>query len=144
MLPLLGLGQLKDRILSLSGLLLNRLSVTNLEDLKKRILRVIAHCNKPKVTWGHPEEDLQELEAVCAQEGVFLDSKALSPGHSMLMPEALSPFHTDFCQVCSADFCSAVCRALWLMARKADGSVLRCQLETVVEPSLLCFSDSLS
>ncbi|XP_025841950.1 diacylglycerol lipase-beta isoform X2 [Vulpes vulpes] len=25
-----------------------RLSVTNLEDLKKRILRVIAHCNKPK------------------------------------------------------------------------------------------------
>lgn len=29
--------------------LLNRLSVTNLEDLKKRILRVIAHCNKPKV-----------------------------------------------------------------------------------------------
>lgn len=35
-----------------SGLLLNRLSVTNLEDLKKRILRVIAHCNKPKVTWG--------------------------------------------------------------------------------------------
>ncbi|XP_021535914.1 diacylglycerol lipase-beta isoform X2 [Neomonachus schauinslandi] len=28
-----------------------RLSVTNLEDLKKRILRVIAHCNKPK---DHP------------------------------------------------------------------------------------------
>ncbi|XP_032250025.1 sn1-specific diacylglycerol lipase beta isoform X4 [Phoca vitulina] len=26
-----------------------RLSVTNLEDLKKRILRVIAHCNKPKM-----------------------------------------------------------------------------------------------
>lgn len=34
-----------------SHLLLNRLSVTNLEDLKKRILRVIAHCNKPKVIW---------------------------------------------------------------------------------------------
>ncbi|XP_022443398.1 sn1-specific diacylglycerol lipase beta isoform X2 [Delphinapterus leucas] len=26
-----------------------RLSVTNLEDLKRRILRVIAHCNKPKI-----------------------------------------------------------------------------------------------
>nr|KAF6446401.1 diacylglycerol lipase beta [Rousettus aegyptiacus] len=25
-----------------------RLSVTNMEDLKKRVLRVIAHCNKPK------------------------------------------------------------------------------------------------
>lgn len=35
-----------------SGLLPNRLSVTNLEDLKKRILRVIAHCNKPKVSGG--------------------------------------------------------------------------------------------
>ena len=35
-----------------SGLLLNRLSVTNLEDLKRRILRVIAHRNKPKVTKG--------------------------------------------------------------------------------------------
>ena len=42
-----------------SGLLLNRLSVTNLEDLKRRILRVIAHCNKPKVTkgtWGLPTQ----------------------------------------------------------------------------------------
>lgn len=28
---------------------MGRLSVANLEDLKRRILRVIAHCNKPKV-----------------------------------------------------------------------------------------------
>lgn len=29
---------------------MSRLSVTNLEDLKRRILRVIAHCDQPKVT----------------------------------------------------------------------------------------------
>ncbi|XP_065748550.1 diacylglycerol lipase-beta isoform X2 [Phocoena phocoena] len=50
-----------------------RLSVTNLEDLKRRILRVIAHCNKPKykillrACWyelfgGHPEDLPTELE----------------------------------------------------------------------------------
>ncbi|XP_061064987.1 diacylglycerol lipase-beta isoform X2 [Eubalaena glacialis] len=50
-----------------------RLSVTNLEDLKRRILRVIAHCNKPKYKillrgcWyelfgGHPEELPTELD----------------------------------------------------------------------------------
>ncbi|XP_022443399.1 sn1-specific diacylglycerol lipase beta isoform X3 [Delphinapterus leucas] len=50
-----------------------RLSVTNLEDLKRRILRVIAHCNKPKykillrACWyelfgGHPEDLPTELD----------------------------------------------------------------------------------
>ncbi|XP_059752226.1 diacylglycerol lipase-beta isoform X1 [Balaenoptera ricei] len=50
-----------------------RLSVTNLEDLKRRILRVIAHCNKPKykillrgcwyeVFGGHPEDLPTELD----------------------------------------------------------------------------------
>ncbi|XP_036682788.1 diacylglycerol lipase-beta isoform X3 [Balaenoptera musculus] len=50
-----------------------RLSVTNLEDLKRRILRVIAHCNKPKYKillrgcWyelfgGHPEDLPTELD----------------------------------------------------------------------------------
>ncbi|XP_076996646.1 diacylglycerol lipase-beta isoform X4 [Tamandua tetradactyla] len=40
----------KDFIISLvlGKDVIPRLSVTNLEDLKKRILRVIAHCNKPK------------------------------------------------------------------------------------------------
>nr|XP_045000297.1 diacylglycerol lipase-beta isoform X2 [Jaculus jaculus] len=40
----------KDFIVSLVlGMdVIPRLSVTNMEDLKKRILRVIAHCNKPK------------------------------------------------------------------------------------------------
>ncbi|XP_007186805.2 diacylglycerol lipase-beta isoform X3 [Balaenoptera acutorostrata] len=50
-----------------------RLSLTNLEDLKRRILRVIAHCNKPKYKillrgcWyelfgGHPEDLPTELD----------------------------------------------------------------------------------
>ncbi|XP_058892403.1 diacylglycerol lipase-beta isoform X5 [Kogia breviceps] len=50
-----------------------RLSVANLEDLKRRILRVIAHCNKPKYKillrgcWyelfgGHPEDLPTELD----------------------------------------------------------------------------------
>ncbi|XP_024601061.1 sn1-specific diacylglycerol lipase beta isoform X1 [Neophocaena asiaeorientalis asiaeorientalis] len=50
-----------------------RLSVTNLEDLKRRILRVIAYCNKPKykillrACWyelfgGHPEDLPTELD----------------------------------------------------------------------------------
>uniref|UniRef100_A0A8D0P750 Diacylglycerol lipase-beta n=1 Tax=Sus scrofa TaxID=9823 RepID=A0A8D0P750_PIG len=50
-----------------------RLSVTNLEDLKRRLLRVIAHCNKPKYKillrgcWyelfgGSPDDLLTELE----------------------------------------------------------------------------------
>eukprot|EP00070_Physeter_catodon_P048710 XP_028355604.1 sn1-specific diacylglycerol lipase beta isoform X2 [Physeter catodon] len=50
-----------------------RLSVANLEDLKRRILRVVAHCNKPKYKillrgcWyelfgGHPEDLPTELD----------------------------------------------------------------------------------
>ena len=68
-----------------SGLLHNRLSLTNLEDLKRRILRVIAHCNKPKVTRGGPERGPAGVRASppgCLWlERTFLNSEPHSAGH---------------------------------------------------------------
>lgn len=46
----MGQGCWQYRVLSSVCSLPNRLSVTNMEDLKRRLLRVIANSNKPKVT----------------------------------------------------------------------------------------------
>lgn len=69
-----GQGSQQHEVLRSVCFLLTRLSVTNMEDLKRRILRVIANCNKPKVT-AQPGLDA----GGSMQSG--LQSRPLGPAH---------------------------------------------------------------
>ncbi|XP_007448945.1 PREDICTED: sn1-specific diacylglycerol lipase beta isoform X2 [Lipotes vexillifer] len=82
-----------------------RLSVTNLEDLKRRILRVIAHCNKPKYKillhgcWyelfgGHPEDLPTELDGGDLTQPLLGERSLLVHGSPAYSFSSDSPFES--------------------------------------------------